>query len=311
MLAQGLSSVLDAAIKTCTYTHSPALLDLLDGGDTTFPTFSPSTDAPSSSDDEPSSSPSDDSDSCPIIDDSMDAALRESELGTLLAEASILTKILSSLSSLSTLSAFSLTSTLLSSTLSSLNAALSSASPTSPLSTTQLCWDACVSLRLLQTSLAAAAVFHCSDTHFSQFVDLATNLTSFCAQLTSSRIWQHQPTTASLITFINLTLSSLNTTLWAWSPQSPMILSSASSFSDSLLTLTSSFFSAANTLPAPYDVTLSFCNLLKSVSDIFQFHNNAIPQTPEFSAARIAAATASMQVRASEASAKGREMREM
>lgn len=130
--------------------------------------------------------------------------------------------------------------------------------------------------------------------YFPQFQELSASLVQFCSSLTTSRAWQSSPTIPHLITFINLSLGSLHTTLWAWSPQSPGILAAAGNFSVQLLGLCSGFFAEAAVLPAPFEVSLAFCELLRSVSGAVQFHADALPASEAFEAASVAAATAGM-----------------
>jgi hypothetical protein len=153
---RGLTGVLEAAVRAATFRHSGGRLAELDGGEVCFPALGEGGGA--EEEEEPDGAGKEEADNGTVIDDAMDFALRESELGLLLSEVSVMTKLLSSLSKAATVAAFAAVSSLLNESLADLSAAL--ADPAAGAGRAEkLCWDACVALRLLSTSLAAAAVF--------------------------------------------------------------------------------------------------------------------------------------------------------
>ena len=142
-------------------------------------------------------------------------------------------------------------------------------------------WDALAILYLFETSVAASALLHASQTHFPKFLALTNNLLSFTQQLNNTKAWSGQPAIVNILVACASAMASLNQTLWGWTSHSPdVLLSPTTELSASMLALISSFVSEQAVLPAPSRVTSAFCSLALSIGSCSKSQYNYFSLPP-------------------------------
>ena len=110
----------------------------------------------------------------------------------------------------------------------------------------------------------------------------------FVSSVASGRAWQSKPAIVHLVCFANRTLGSLQKTMWAWAKVSPAdLLQTSVGFTASLLSVCSSFLEEAGVMPAPADVTNSFCDLLLSISESAKLNHEHFAGSGELAVQRM------------------------